>query len=67
MLQHYRKKVFVLLGALLLLFAFLFIVSLLDPSFNFIEVGLPNHLQNRVIAVFSFCSILLILKDLHNL
>lgn len=67
MLQHYRKKVFVLLFLLLLLFAFTFLVSLLNPSFSFIDVGLPNNLENKIIAVFSFLSILLILWDLRNL
>lgn len=67
MLQHYRKKVFVLLFLLLLLFAFIFLVSLLNPSFSFIDVGLPNNLENEIIAVFSFLSILLILWDLRNL
>ena len=67
MLQHYRKKVFVLLFLLLLLFAFTFLVSLLNPSFNFIDVGLSNNLENEIIAVFSFLSILLILWDLRNL
>ncbi|MDP3698809.1 MAG: hypothetical protein Q8R47_04425 [Nanoarchaeota archaeon] len=56
---------FVLLCALLFLFAFIF--SLLNPSFNFIEVGLPNELENRIVAVFSFCSILLTLWDLQKL
>ena len=67
MLQHYRKKVFVLLFLLLLLFAFTFLVSLLNPSFNFIDVGLSNNLENKIIAMFSFLSILLILWDLRNL
>lgn len=67
MLQHYRKKVFALLCVLLFLFAFTFIASLKSPFFNFIDVGLPNDLENNIIAVFSFFSILLILWDLRNL
>jgi len=67
MSYRYRKKVFVLLCALLFLFGFIFIFSLLNPSFNFINVGLPSHLQNQITAVFSFCSILLILWDLQKL
>lgn len=67
MLQRYRKKVLVLLLWLLFLFAFTFIVSLLNPSFNFMDVGLSNEVENKIISLFSFFSILLILWDLHNL
>lgn len=67
MLRHYRQKVFVLLFLLLLLFALTFLVSLLNPSFNFIDVGMPNDLENKIIAVFSFLSIILILWDIKHL
>ena len=67
MLQRYRKKVFVLLCALLFMFAFIFIVSLKNSSFNFIDVGLPNGVENNIVAVFSFFSILLILWDLRKI
>ena len=67
MIRHYRKKVFVLLFLLLLLLAFTFLVSLLNPSFNFIDLGLPNDLENKIIAVFSFLSMLLVLWDLKQI
>lgn len=67
MLRHYKVKAFILLSLLLLLFAFAFIVSILNPSFNFIEVGLPTHLANKVISLFSFCSLILVLWNLKNL
>ena len=67
MLRYYKQKVFVLLILLLLLFALTFLVSLLNPSFNFIDVGLPNNIENEIIAAFSFLSIILILRDLRNL
>lgn len=67
MLRYYRQKVFVLLFFLLLLFAFTFLVSLINPSFNFIDVGLENTLENKVVSIFSFFSILLILWDIRNL
>jgi len=66
MIRHYRKKVFALLFLLLLLFAVTSLVSVLNPSFNFIDVGLPNNLENKIIAVFSFLSILLVLWDLKR-
>ena len=52
MIRYYRKKVFILLLALLFFFTFLFVVALVNPNFNLIDIGLPNGVENIIIVVF---------------
>ena len=64
---NYKLKIFLLLVVLSLLFSIIFILALLNPNFNFIELGLPNGLENKIIAFFSFFSLLLVVWDMNRL
>jgi|GEM_PF-3952739 len=67
MITYYRRKVFLLLMVLLLFFAGLCITVLVNPHLLLFNIGLSPLIQNRIIALFSFASICLILWDLQKL
>ncbi len=63
---HYRKKIFLLLAILLLIFALLFIIALVNPDFHFFDIGIPDYVQNKVILVLSFLSLCLVVWNLSK-
>lgn len=66
MVFHYRKKIFTLLSVLLVFLLINFILALLT-SVNFIDIGLPNSVENVIVAVFSFALMCLIVWEMWNL
>jgi len=67
MITYYRRKVFILLMLLLFFFAGLCITVLVNPKIMIFNIGLSPIIQNRIIALFSFASLCLILWDLKKL
>ena len=66
MTEHYRKKIFTLLAMLLVFLLVNFIFALLT-GVNFIDIGLPNRIENTIISVFSFALICLTVWEMSNL
>ena len=62
-----RLKIFLLLCFLLILFGVLFVVSVINPHFQLFSIGLDSTMQSKVVAVFSFLCICLVLWDLKQL
>ncbi len=67
MITYYRRKVFILLVLLLFFFAGLCITVVINPQLLLFDIGLSAPIQNKIIALFSFASICLILWDLKKL
>ena len=66
MTEYYRKKIFTLLAVLLVFLLVNFIFALLT-GVNFIDIGLPNHIENTIVSVFSFALICLTVWEMANL
>ena len=67
MLNYYRRKVFLLLGVLMLVFSVVFIVAVVNPQLVFFDVGLENAVQNKIIAGFAFLGLVLLFYDMKKL
>jgi len=65
--DNYKLKIFLLLVILLLIFSAIFILALLNPEFNFMDLGLPNNIENKIIAIFSFFSLLLVVWNMRKI
>ncbi|MAG73767.1 hypothetical protein CL620_05590 [archaeon] len=63
MLRHYKRKVFILLTILLLIFTTICILALTTNAV-LLPIGIPNFFMNKLIAFFSFLCILFILWDM---
>jgi len=62
----YRKKIFFLLIILMILFAGLCAIAL-STSSSMIDLGLPDNIENKTIAVLSFLSLLLVVWDMTKI
>lgn len=67
MAQRHQYKVYFLLLLLSMISLFSFIMAVLSPGFNFIDLGLSNAAENVIVAIFSFFSLLLIVYNLFTL
>ena len=67
MLNYYRRKVFLLLGVLMLVFSVVFIIALVNPNLVFFDVGLENGVQNKIIAGFAFLGLVFLFYDMKKL